>query len=210
MAADLLRATSLLVAAGADDHDLFATRIDGEPIAKARVRIGKGRRYTPSRTVDAERDIAKHLQECSAPEFPGNIALAAVFYRSNRHRIDTDNLIKTVLDGITKSGRIWQDDDQVTAVLGVLEYDPDYPRTVVAIGHHSSTMLRGTDRLTHTCETCGARFKPHEGTPGRYCSRACRPRRVQICSDCGGPTSAPQVKRCRACHDRHRGVQEVA
>lgn len=204
---DVTSAMQLVIAAGADDHELFSSRLDGEPIAKSRARVGRGGRiYTPGRTADAERDIAARLQASRVPEFRGNIAVAAIFYRSNRHRIDLDNLLKTLLDGITKSGRVWADDDQVTALIGRLEYDRDVPRTVFAIGHHRSTMLRGVDRFTHVCETCGKPYKPHGGSEGRsrYCSRVCRPRRVQLCVDCGGPTSAPHVKRCVQCFNVHR------
>lgn len=202
---DILRATGLVLATGALDHDVYAFRVDGEPIAKSRVRVEKTRHYAEGRTADAELDIAHAIQRGAGPgeRFTGNVAVAAVFFRSNRHRVDVDNLLKTVLDGITKSGLVWADDDQVTAVLGVVEYDPTNPRIAVAVANHESTMLRGDARLTRTCETCGTAFQPHSDRQrGRYCSRACRPRRVQICSSCGGPTSAPHVKRCLPCHNR--------
>jgi len=204
---DLVRVTQMLIAAGGQDHDVRALRIDGEPVAKARARAGRYGHFTPTRTVDAEATIASYFRSDKPTVYVGNIALAVVFFRSNRGRIDVDNLMKTVLDGITKSESVWEDDDQVTALVGVLEYDPDYPRTAVAIGHHTSTMLRGDARLTHTCETCGKKYRPH-GTPkvSKYCSRECRTIRpaLQICVDCGGPTSAPHVERCTNCYAVHR------
>lgn len=207
---DIQRAMQLVVAAGALDHEIKTLVIDGEPMAKARARVGKGgRHYTPGRTADAERDIANRFRSDRPTPFVGNIAVAILFYRSNRHRVDVDNLIKTVLDGITKSESVWDDDDQVTALLGVLEYDAERPRTVISIGHHKSTMLRGDDRLTHTCETCGTKYRPHSPTkqPSRYCSRACRPgRNVRACSTCGKPTSHPSASRCLSCWNDFRGA----
>lgn len=205
----LTRVTGLVLAAGALPHQVYAFRVDGEPIAKARVRVNEYRHYADGRTTDAELDIARAIQaNGGAPGmFPNNIAVAAIFFRSNRHRVDVDNLLKTALDGITKSGLVWADDDQVTALLGVVEHDSAWPRIEIAVGHHESTMLRGDARLTHTCETCGARYRPHSERqgPSRYCSRACRPGRPP-CIDCGGATSHSSAARCRACHDVHRGV----
>jgi Holliday junction resolvase RusA-like endonuclease len=205
---DLQRATALVLAAGALDHTMYSFRIEGEPLATARARAGyRGGFYTPDKTTTAEDEIAWFLRSARGEPFTGNVAVAAVFYRSNRHRIDVDNLLKTVLDGITKSRVVWQDDSHVTAVAGIVELDAEWPRTAVAIAPHSSTLTRGVDSFTHKCETCGKAYRPHRSaSPSRYCSRKCRPGRVLVCSDCGGPTSAPHVKRCRACHDRHRGV----
>lgn len=213
---DLERAISLVLATGAKGHHIYAFRVEGEPIAKARVRVDNGRAYAPDRVPDAELQIAETMRRRDSGDgdidFAGNVAVAAVFYRSNRHRIDVDNLLKTVLDGITKSGLVWEDDYRVTALLGVLEHDPAWPRIAVAIAHHDSTLTRGEDSLTHVCETCSKRYRPHGIEPrgSRYCSWDCRPRRVQICSDCGGPTSAPHVRRCRRCyHASLRSNREV-
>lgn len=207
MVSDLVRATTLAIAAGAENHEAYSLIIDGEPVAKARARSGKYHHYTPEKQVIAERTIADRIKAGRPRRFDGNVAVAIIFYRSNNHRVDIDNLLKTVLDGITKSKVVWNDDEQVTALVGVSEYDPAYPRTVVAIAPHKSTLLRGTSRLTHTCETCGVKYKPHtqaDGRASRYCSRSCRPRRVLICVDCGGPKSAPQATRCQACHYARR------
>jgi Holliday junction resolvase RusA-like endonuclease len=203
---DLDRAGRLVVSAGALDHTIFSIRIEGEPIAKARARVTRHRAYTPQRTLDAEADIASAVLAGTVPRFDGNVAVAAIFYRSNRHRIDVDNLMKTVLDGITKSGAVWHDDSHVTAIAAIVEFDPDWPRTAVAIAPHVSSLLRGDDAKTNVCETCGAKFRPHSASAaGRFCSRACRPKRPEFkCMDCGGPTSAAGILRCRPCANAHR------
>lgn len=204
---DLQRALALVVAVGGQDDSLWAQRVEGEPVAKARARIARRRAYTPQRTLDAEEAIASAFREARAWRFPSNVAVAVVFYRSNNHVVDTDNLLKTVLDGITKSEVVWADDSQVTALVAVTEYDPHWPRTAIAVAAHESTLLRGEATKTHTCATCGRRYKPHGAGPSIYCSRACRPRRVLVCVDCGGKTSAPHVKRCNACHRANQKAQ---
>lgn len=207
---ELLRAVELVTAAGGHGDNITALVIPGEPIAKARARVNRHRHYTPQRTLDAEADIAREIQARRMPRQAGNVAVAAIFYRSNRHRIDTDNLMKTVLDGITKAGTVWKDDSQVTALLAVTEYDPDNPRTVVAIASHESTLTRGDDSFTHTCETCGKGYRPHKGaaSKSRFCSKACRTTRParSICEKCGGPTSVPKVKICRRCYNAERAA----
>lgn len=203
MSADLDRAMDLVIAVGGLGHDVRALRVDGEPIAKARARVTRHRHYTPQRTLDAEADIATAIHAGAGRRLDGNVAVAMIFYRSNRHRIDTDNLIKTVLDGITRSKAVWLDDSHVTALVGVTEYDPEWPRTAIALAPHASSMLRGSDAMTHTCAGCGVQYRPHSLTGiSRYCSRKCRSTRAarQICESCGGPTSAPHVKRCYACY----------
>lgn len=208
---DLNRAMALVVAAGALNTTICAFRVGGEPVAKARARAGRHGFYSVGKTADAEGAIANMARE--GPFLPGNVAVGAIFFRSNRHRIDVDNLLKTVLDGITKSRGIWEDDSHVTALVGVIEFDGKWPRTAIAVAPHISSLQRGVDALTHTCATCGKKYRPHQSPrPSFYCSRACRPRRVLVCATCGGPTSAPQVRRCRSCAAEYRratGKQSV-
>lgn len=196
---DLLLATRLALNIGAQEHHVQSIRFDWEPIAKNSNNGG---------TLAAEEDIARFVRSLRTAPYPGNVAVGIMFYRSNRHRIDVDNLIKTVLDGLTKSKVFWADDSQVTAVAGRLEYDPRWPRTAVCVAPHESTMLRGDDGLTHECEACGAAYRPHSTRQAsRFCSRACRPRRVLVCTSCGGPTSAPQVRLCIACYRARGGAR---
>jgi len=102
----------------------------------------------------------------------GNLAVACVFYRATRHRIDVDNMLKDVLDAGT-AARWWVDDQQVTFLLGVLEHDPENPRTVIFVTDHKSTMDRRPGAEPRFCERCGNLFKsPH--LPARFCSRRCR------------------------------------
>lgn len=148
---------------------------------------------------------AEHIARASFP-LSGNLSLACIFFRSNRQRIDVDNMLKNVSDAAT--GIVWQDDSQVTAVAGTVEYDPSNPRTVIAIGRHQSTLLRGNSHAI--CDECGHSFlkrKSHQ----RLCGEACRmqfqrlhnvERRKHVhlpCEKCGGKTSKPGVLLCRPC-----------
>lgn len=122
-------------------HDSVRTAtLEGPPQSKQRARRGKGGHwYTPRATRDAELAAAWQLRRLG--RFPANVALACVFYMPTRRPCDGDNLLKLVLDAGTKAG-IWHDDRQVTATVAVVEYDPARPRTEVAAGTHSSSMVR--------------------------------------------------------------------
>lgn len=99
----------------------------------------------------------------------GNVFVICIFYRSNRQRIDADNLIKKFLD--SGKGICWVDDSQVTAQLGIVEFDAQRPRTVIGIGEHRSSMVR-TARGAYTCASCGKGFRSNQHRP-RFCSRSC-------------------------------------
>jgi Holliday junction resolvase RusA-like endonuclease len=148
----------------------------GAPVSKSRARwSAKSRRfYTPANTANGERDLIATFQE----NFKGNpitgcVAIAAIFYRPNFQRIDTDNLMKLVMDAATKAG-VWKDDCYVTAQASFIEFDPDNPRTVVAVCDAKSTMDR--DRR-FTCTVCGSLFdrkgRAALKKPPKFCSKKC-------------------------------------
>lgn len=167
---DRFRAMEMLRAIGAEDHAVRCVVHEGEPASKARARVVRGHTYTPKRTVVAQDALAQSLAG-KAP-FTGNVAVACVFRRSNRQRIDLDNLLKLVLDAATQA-RMWEDDSQVTALAAVLEHDPSGPRTVVAFGPHETSMRRGPDSLPR-CAACGKPFNSGGQANRRHCSRQCR------------------------------------
>ena len=123
-----------------DPATLSGTIFPGEPVAKGRARsLRSGGTYTPKETRRAESNVAIRLR--NARKFDSNVAVAVRFYRSTRHRVDLDNLVKLLLDGATKA-RVWRDDCQVTAIAASLHLDEKNPRTVVAFGEHRSTLSR--------------------------------------------------------------------
>lgn len=202
-AEDMLRATRLVIAIGGDDTDVHTLRIDGDPWSKSRPRHTRtGVTYTAPEDRAAESRTRRILTDALLQPMTGNVAMAAIFYRSNRQRIDADNLLKHVCDSAT--GPVWEDDCQVTAIVGVIELDADYPRTVVAFAPHDSTLTRGTD-WTQDCGWCGNPFLVNSNQPKKkYCGPVCSQRgrggqdlTVPIpCRQCGEPfrrTTTAQV-----------------
>ena len=163
-----------------DLESVVVVTIDGEPRSKARPRFtGNGKPYSdPKQKANQEYILSQFI-----PHFPkplvGNVAVACVFYRSNRQPIDTDNIIKQVLDSGT--GRCWVDDRQITAVAGVTHMDRVRPRIVVGIGPHESSLKRD-DLQPIPCPTCQKIFTPKRHAPSqrgecqRFCSLACASR----------------------------------
>lgn len=119
----------------------YCITVPGNPLPKARPRMGGRRVYTPKRTVDAERQVAEALSVVS--KFDSNVSVKCTFYRDSKRRVDLDNLVKTVLDAATAAG-VWHDDSQVTVLSAALELDKVNPRTEISIGPHLyCTMPRG-------------------------------------------------------------------
>lgn len=113
----------------------------GEPVAKARPRVVRTaagvRSYTPAKTERYE-DSVSHCAQLAMASMPAGtfpiqgavtVQIDATFPRSKRlfrkmdpiERIprgmgkDLDNVIKSILDGINRSG-LWRDDSQVACI----------------------------------------------------------------------------------------------
>jgi Holliday junction resolvase RusA-like endonuclease len=181
---DRYRAMEMLGAVGGNTAALRVIVHDGEPASKARARVVKRHAYTPKKTVAAQRALAYRM---AGHAYRGNVAVACLFYRSNRQRIDVDNLLKLVLDAATDAG-LWKDDSQVTAIVATLGHDPEQPRTIVAFAEHDSSMPRGDNALTQ-CAACGTLFQASGVASRKHCSRACRMTLAEPvpCRQCGEP-----------------------
>lgn len=111
------------------------------PVPKARPRHMKnGRTYQDPKDRAAEAQTRAMLLHHSQDRLEANVAVVAAFCRPDRRQMDTDNLLKHLLDAANNV--LFYDDAQVTASAAVLEYDPSRPRTVLLIGEHSSSMPR--------------------------------------------------------------------
>lgn len=157
---------------------------EGDPIVKSRARVVRNgsQTYTPAKTRHAQALLAMTLRS-AIPRFTGNVAIVCIFRRSNRQRCDVDNLLKLVLDAGTQAN-LWDDDSQVTALVGVLEHDPADPRSTIVFTHHESTMARGEDALLR-CKACGKPFNSYGVANREHCSAACRMK-------LSGPVPCPQ------------------
>lgn len=114
------------------------------------------------------------LADCFVEPKSGNIAIACVFYRADRQRVDADNMMKAVMDIAT--GICWFDDSQVTAQAGFAEFDQTRPRLLVVIGPARSSLRRTglpTIAIPKTCELCGTEFFSYFAKQ-RFCSHRCR------------------------------------
>lgn len=191
---DVSRVISILAALNARDDEVHVLVVDGEPMSKARPRFSKnGHAYNSEKQRGNAEALAWRFRLAFKEPMVGNIAVACIFYRKSHQRIDSDNLLKQVLDSANTI--VWADDCQVTAVAGIVERDTDRPRTVLAFAPHISSMDRG-DRLLHfTCGQCGIAFSrrvhPSQSNP-KFCSRAChaksngeRAREIVQCVACG-------------------------
>ena len=134
-----------------DPEWCLAFRHDGPPISKARARVvvknGRTMAFTPERTETAETALAWRWRlALHGVTYDGNLALAAIFYRPNRQRIDVDNMLKLVLDAGTQA-RAWHDDCQVTTIAARTELDAECPRTEIALMPANSTLYRSRETI---------------------------------------------------------------
>lgn len=106
--------------------------VEGNPKPKQRARKGKaGNWYTPQETSAYTSQIAwVYKKENRVFYKDEKLALISAFYRLTRHRVDTDNLKKSLMDGLQKGGEIaYSDDSQIKVSMSYVRYDPDNPRT---------------------------------------------------------------------------------
>ena len=101
--------------------------IEGEPVPKARPRLGaNGNIYTPKETKDYEDIVAWHAKKL--PRYKGNLLLEVAFFCSSRRKTpDLDNLLKSLIDGLQKGGAI-KDDVQVSRINAIRLLDEVNPR----------------------------------------------------------------------------------
>lgn len=107
--------------------------IPGEPVPKARPRLGKGHAFTPRRTIEAQSRLLGYLKAAYPRLRPatGPCALAVTFYLKTDRRVDVDNLTKLVMD--VGNRRIWLDDSQVSDVRVQKFTRAAVPRTEISV-----------------------------------------------------------------------------
>lgn len=168
---------TLALIASRGNHAKFAQFIvhSGPPKTKARARYSSysGGFYTPKSTHSAQKDLELTMLAARTKQLTGNVALLAIFYVPDRRRQDVDNLMKLVLDAGTRA-KLWKDDCQVTAQVGLIELDRENPRTVIVWMPYESSLVRGKPQSV--CEKCHRVFTKEEWRkpkPPRFCSREC-------------------------------------
>ncbi len=190
--------------------------VPGQPHGKRRHRFGKGRAYPDPVGVAHEETLAHYLRRACPRPFASGVAIRALFYRSDKQRVDIDNMLKAVLDAA--NGICFEDDSQVIEVLARVELDRANPRTVLELREENSTMPRGVEAdLFTVCEGCGQRFayRAYRSSPApRFCSRISWAIRVSardirsasITSGMKGPGHARRADAQRRRNDRRSRV----
>lgn len=125
---------------GGDASKALVFTIPGEPKPKKRPRFGKGRAYSAPEQIEDEARLRNAMMSLDVDPFTGTLALVCIFYRSTQRRVDTDNLVKQIMDAST--GILWYDDDQVTATAKFLEVDRDHPRVAIGVVPYSCSVRR--------------------------------------------------------------------
>jgi len=120
------------------NEGLIRFTVYGQPIPKKRPRLGKAGTYTPKATVDYEKMVKRHARQQMTMPFNADVFVHMAFYRKTRHRVDVDNLSKSVLDAMNKVA--YTDDYLVKKVFAELGYDKDNPRVVITITHSENWM----------------------------------------------------------------------
>lgn len=188
------------MAVSAPNGHLTEIVIPGEPRSKKRPQFGQGRAYTAAETKAHEEMVATALRQAFPEPLPGNVLVEAVFYRSTRHRIDIDNLLKAILDAANKICFI--DDQQVTEVRARLELDRDNPRSVVRVGSTTSTLIRGGKAIA-ICRGCGGHYATDNAPdlPDGYCTVRCgrESRSLGLCAICKAPLQRRGALLCQSC-----------
>lgn len=104
--------------------------VPGEPVPKKRPRILKsGHVYTPRETVEYESSIAWSAK-ASGRKFEKKAMQLEVDFFCSKFRVDTDNLVKSVCDGLQASG-VLEDDVYIVAIKAYRWEDQNNPRTEI-------------------------------------------------------------------------------
>lgn len=92
---------------------MITFRVDGIPRPKQSFKMGKHGGYTPARIKSWQNAVAWQAKEMMMwmDMLTGSLAVVLDFYLPDRHRRDSDNLSKAVLDAM--NGIVYQDDTQI-------------------------------------------------------------------------------------------------
>lgn len=124
---------------GAPAHQSFSFVVEGQPQAMQRPRRNKhGAFYTPRETGDYKRQVQTAVWAAMSRyglmrtwPLSAWCRLTARFYMQNARRVDSDNLVKSLLDGMLEI--VFDDDSQVIDLAASRRIDPERPRVEVLV-----------------------------------------------------------------------------
>jgi Holliday junction resolvase RusA-like endonuclease len=164
---------------------LFEITIQGEPIAHCRPRFSRGRVYNTQTTTNFKQRVGFIIksQYNKLVDLDSKFRIDMKFYRSNRQRVDIDNLSKSILDAITNI-KLWKDDSQVNEIHAEKFTVCSEPKTEIILYRISDNSPR---------ETCPICKKPmvnsYKSSKRKVCSRECLSKSVKkiikVCKMCG-------------------------
>lgn len=111
------------------EYTLF---VEGQPIPKARPRVGKGHTHTPEKTRDYEARVGWAARAAGVLPFTGDVRITLTFLRKGKRRADLDNMVKSCVDGM--NGIAYEDDKQVVELHASVVYGIDKPGVHISIG----------------------------------------------------------------------------
>ena len=114
-------------------RDVRCVTLPGPPRPKERPRFNRatGNAYVSREARQAAAHTRGLLVESGVRCDTGPLAVALLFARTDRRRVDLDNFVKECLD--CANGVVWGDDSQVMALAARMIVDPRLPRTVLAV-----------------------------------------------------------------------------
>jgi len=98
--------------------------VPGPPVPKARPYVTQYRTFTSRRTREYELAVRLCYQ---GDLLEGPVQVCVTFWMPDRKRVDLDNLVKSLLDGL--SGQAFHDDAQVVHLSATKQLDRENPRT---------------------------------------------------------------------------------
>ncbi len=169
--------------------------VPGNPVAAKRPRMTrKGWVYSPHVYEEYKELVASYIGLNRDKDSDSRFGVQALFYRSNRQRIDVDNLIKSTLDAATLAG-IWKDDSQVQEIAARLYLASDEPRVEFIV------YVLPDWSAKPTCSFCGREIKRwYPSYRKQFCSKKCKnesKRVTRTCEFCGQEFQVPQSTICK-------------
>lgn len=114
------------------------------PLPKERPRKGVSRGgksfiYTPTKTKNYEEEMGIEVGNLmvsmglDSPLYPldSEVGIIAHFIRETRHKVDTDNLVKSLKDGL--EGVLWENDKSVRGDTSYISYNKVNPGVILVV-----------------------------------------------------------------------------
>jgi Holliday junction resolvase RusA-like endonuclease len=111
---------------------ICAFEVAGEPVPKARPRVGRRGGRTPERTRSWEETVGWAAKQAYKGEpVSCEVAVSAVFHTRRTRPGDLDNLLKSVLDAL--NGIVWDDDIRVSKIIARREPTSGGPKLDICV-----------------------------------------------------------------------------